>query len=254
MIIDVHPHLFWNQEENEAFLSDCLRAGIDRICAFLSSACSTGRRSDNPNRVALELRNRHPETVIPFARIDPTEGPAALAELTRCVEEHGMRGLKLTVHVKATDPVVFPVVERCIELKIPILFHVYPDRERRPERLARAGSANETSALDLVALAERYPEAMLVMAHYNLGDWEYGLKAVKDAPNIYPCTSGTGVDSGSIEMGVREVGADRVIFGTDNAICGCLGKVYGAKIGAADRRLILGENLLRLLARRGPIA
>ena len=252
MVIDVHTHLFADEAQNEAYLQECRRAGIDRVCAFLTSLSSTGKVADNANHWAAELHERHPDMVIPFARVDAREGQVALDELTHCVEAHGMRGLKLTFHILATDPVLFPVVERTIELRIPILFHAYMDRDRRPDRMDV--QPNESSANDVAQLARRYPEAMIVMSHYNLGDWEYGLKAVKNVPNIYPCTSGSGVDAGSIEMGVNEVGPERIVFGTDNLIYAGLGKIHGAEIGADAKQMILGRNLEQLLTVRGPLA
>ena len=145
----------------------------------------------------------YPGDVIAFARADGHDGREAVEELTRVVEDHNFRGLKQSFNVKASDPAIFPLVEKTIDLRIPILFHAFMDRERRPDRLAR--NPNETSALELVQLARRYPEAMIVMAHYNLGDWEFGLKAVRDTPNIYPSTGGSGLAAGYIEAGVREL-------------------------------------------------
>jgi predicted TIM-barrel fold metal-dependent hydrolase len=55
------------------------------------------------------------------------------------------------------------------------------------------------------------------------------------------------------EMAVHELGAERVIFGSDaggRSFASQLGKVMGANISAAAKRLILGENFRRLL---GPI-
>lgn len=251
MIIDVHLHLFEDPDENERILEHCREAGIDKICAFLSGMCSQGGAADDPNRATVELRRRHPEAVIAFARADAREGQAALDELTRLVEELDFRGLKQSFNVKATDPVIFPLIEKTIELRIPILFHTFMDKELKPERAER--NPRETSARDLAALARRYPEAMIVMSHYNLGDWEYGLKAVRDTPNIYPSTSGTGADNGYIEAGVREVGAERIIFGTDNVIFSGMAKVLDAEITEDQRRRILGENLYGLLTRRGPL-
>ena len=249
-IIDVHLHLFEDHEENERILSQCKNAGIDKICAFLSGGCSTGTIADDPNRFAMELRKRHPDDVIAFARADGHDGPKAVEELTRVVEDHDFRGLKQSFNVKASDPAIFPLVEKTIDLRIPILFHTFMDRERRPDREKFPG---ETSALELVQLARRYPEAMIVMAHYNLGDWEYGLKAVRDTPNIYPSTGGSGLAAGYVEAGVREVGAERIIFGTDNSICGGMAKIYNAKITDQERRMIFGGNLYKLLTRRGPL-
>ncbi|MHC4400279.1 MAG: amidohydrolase family protein [Planctomycetota bacterium] len=250
-IIDVHLHLFEDLEENERILAQCKNAGIDKICAFLSGGCSTGTIADDPNRVAMELHDRHPNDVIAFARADGHDGPKAVEELTRVVEDHDFRGLKQSFNVKASDPAIFPLVEKTIDLRIPILFHTFMDRERRPDRLAR--NPNETSALELVQLARRYPEAVIVMAHYNLGDWEFGLKAVRDTPNIYPSTGGSGLAAGYVEAGVREVGAERIIFGTDNSICGGMAKIYNAEITDEERRMIFGGNLYKLLTKRGPL-
>jgi len=245
VVIDAHTHLFPNTAQNDAYLQECRRAGVDRVCAFLTSLRSTGKVAENANRWAIDLHERYPHMVIPFARVDATEGRTAVDELTRCVEKHAMRGVKLTFHIPATDPILFPVVERTIELQVPILFHAYMDRDRRPSRME--AQPDESSANDIAWLARRYPEAKIIMSHYNLGDWEYGIKAVRDVPNVYPCTSGTGVDAGSIEMGVREVGPERVIFGTDNALHAGLGKIHGADISEAHKQMILGENLERLL-------
>lgn len=251
LVIDGHLHLFSDLEENERILAHCKHAGIDKICAFLSGMASTGAVADDPNRVVIELRKRHPDDVIAFARADAGDGRKAVDELRRVTEEHGFRGLKQSFNVRAADPAIFPLVEATIELKIPILFHAFMDRERRPDRRAR--NPSETSALELVALARRYPEAMIMMAHYNLGDWEYGLKAVKDSPNIYASTGGSGLAAGYIEAGVRELGAERILFGTDNSICGGMAKIQNAQITDRQRRLVFGENLRRLLTKRGPL-
>jgi hypothetical protein len=251
MVIDGHLHLFEDLEENERILAQCKNAGIDRICAFLSGGRSTGAVADDPNRIVMELRDRHPEDVIAFARAYGNDGRKGVEELTRVVEEHNFRGIKQSFNVKASDPAIFPLVEKTIDLKIPILFHTFMDRERRPERHEK--NPGETSALELVALARRYPEAMIMMAHYNLGDWEFGLKAVKDTPNIYLSTGGSALDAGYIEAGVREVGAERIIFGTDNSICGGMAKILNAEITEEERRIIFGQNLLGLLTKGGPL-
>ena len=50
------------------------------------------------------------------------------------------------------------------------------------------------------------------------------------------------------------VGAERIIFGTDNSICGGMAKILNAEITGEERRMIFGENLLGLLTKRGPLA
>jgi hypothetical protein len=51
-------------------------------------------------------------------------------------------------------------------------------------------------------------------------------------------------------MAVRELGAERVLYGSDaggRSFASQLAKVLGAEIPGNARRLILGENLKRLL-------
>ena len=53
-----------------------------------------------------------------------------------------------------------------------------------------------------------------------------------------------------MEMAVRELGAERIIYGSDafgRSFASQLGKVMGAEIPESAKRLILGENLRRIL-------
>ena len=52
------------------------------------------------------------------------------------------------------------------------------------------------------------------------------------------------------EMAVRELGAERVLYGSDaggRGFASQLAKVFGADIPASAKQLVLGENLKRLL-------
>jgi uncharacterized protein len=51
-------------------------------------------------------------------------------------------------------------------------------------------------------------------------------------------------------MAVRELGAERVLYGSDapgRSFASQLGKVYGANVDESAKKLILGENLKRLM-------
>jgi hypothetical protein len=53
------------------------------------------------------------------------------------------------------------------------------------------------------------------------------------------------------EMAVRELGAERVLFGSDiggRSFGSQLAKVYGARISEREKRSILGGNLRRVLS------
>ena len=75
----------------------------------------------------------------------------------------------------------------------------------------------------------------------SAGGLSFGLSV--DLSGCDPC-------AGMTEMAVRELGAERVIFGSDaggRSFASQLGKVLGADIPEAAKRLILGENFKRLL-------
>ena len=73
-----------------------------------------------------EMVRRFPDTFIGFAGVDPWKGKAAIEELERAVKELGLRGAKFQQAAQAffpNDRRFYPLWEKCVELKIPILFH-----------------------------------------------------------------------------------------------------------------------------------
>ncbi|HTW25828.1 MAG TPA: amidohydrolase family protein [Acetobacteraceae bacterium] len=77
----------------------------------------------SPMAIGLELKRRHPDRMILYGGISPLQGPRALDELDRQVEEWGISGLKLypvdvidgDVRVLRFDDrdLLYPVLERC---------------------------------------------------------------------------------------------------------------------------------------------
>jgi predicted TIM-barrel fold metal-dependent hydrolase len=104
--------------------------------------------------------------------------------------------------------------------------------------------------MDLAVLAARHPGAVIICGHSG-GDWEQGIRAIRPHRNVYTDLGGGDPTAGFTEMAVRELGAERVLFGSDaggRSFASQLAKVVGADLPEPARRLILGENLKRLLA------
>jgi len=102
---------------------------------------------------------------------------------------------------------------------------------------------------ELVELAIKFPEYAFVCAHAG-GEWEKGIRAVADYPNILVETSGFDATAGFIEMAVRELGPKRIIFGShlpSRSLGTELSKVTAAVIDESAKFQILGENFRRLL-------
>jgi predicted TIM-barrel fold metal-dependent hydrolase len=84
------------------------------------------------------------------------------------------------------------------------------------------------------------------------GDWEYTVRAMRDAsPNLYCDISGSNLDDGAIEFAVSEMGAERILFGTDGTMAGSVGKVLDASITDEEKDLIFWGNAERILAAQG---
>ena len=82
------------------------------------------------------------------------------------------------------------------------------------------------------------------------GDWELGIRVIRGARNVFAELAGSNPTSGFVELAVRELGVQRIIYGSDvfgRSFASQLAKVMGAGIPEEARRLILGENLRRIL-------
>ena len=202
------------------------------------------RRGNDDVLAAME---RYPDVVLGQCHVNPGYVREAQDEITRCVVDHGMVGVKLYYQYRINEPVQFPIIERCIDLGVHILMHAA--HPTAPETLA--AQPRVSSGEHFADVARRYPEAMLICAHIGGGgDWEWQLKALREAPSVYLDTSGSVIDQGMIERAVRDLGAGRLLFATDMNLCRGVGKLLDARITAAQRRRIFGGNFLRILARR----
>jgi predicted TIM-barrel fold metal-dependent hydrolase len=251
-VIDCHAHLTHHShstwEADDRKLIDAAdKLGIDQLCCSTLTphwpASLDGFRECN--EWTADGMRRFPGRVLGYCYVNPGYSREALDEVRRCVQDRGFVGVKLYNEYNCTEPVVFPVVELAIELGVPILHHASHSHyfvEDQP-RLSDSGH--------LAELARRYPEAMLICAHFSGGgDWEWTIKAARHAPNVFLDTSGSVTDDGSVDLAVAVAGVDRVVFGCDSSMTGSVGKIRGADLSAQDKEKILGGNMMRLLGRR----
>jgi len=96
-------------------------------------------------------------------------------------------------------------------------------------------------------LARRYPEAMIICAHIcGGGDWEWTIKALRNAPSVFIDTSGSVTDFDTVDMAVQILGADRILFGCDMSM-----EPASAACARQTKRHRPGENPRREL-RKNP--
>ncbi len=254
MVIDCHSHLNGGSGgtlsfgEDEKILAAAERLGIDVMCVSILTRArpATPDGFREANRLLYEVTKRYPDRIWGYAYVNPGYQREAIDEIRRCVEEYGFVGVKLYNEYKCTDPVVAPIVEETIALRVPILHHAghihYPYHEQ----------PNISDGGDLAVLAGRYPEARLICGHVGGGgDWEWTIKAVRPAPNVYLDTSGSVFDAGMIDMAVRALGPERLLFGCDLSFTAGVGKIRGAGLSREAHRLVMGGNMQALVAWRG---
>ncbi|MBX6311403.1 MAG: amidohydrolase family protein [Isosphaeraceae bacterium] len=251
-IWDLHCHLSGVEgrtpdEKMGRLIAYADRLGIERLVVFMGYpfvADPSPEELRRQNNQVLQALSHYHDRAFGFAYVSPRHVEASLAEIDRCIRDGPMVGIKLWVAMRCNTPAIDPIIRRAAELKALIFQHTW----------FKVGGnlPGESSPLDLAELAARHPTTPLICGHTG-GDWERGIRAVKPLANVMIDLAGSDPTAGFVEMAVRELGAHRILYGSDaggRSFASQLGKVLGAEIPDEARRLILGENLRRLL---GPI-
>jgi predicted TIM-barrel fold metal-dependent hydrolase len=253
--IDVHGHY-----------GRYIRAGAGSLLDTLSSgdAVEVVRRARAANIVLT--------FVSPLTALLPRfhgDAVAGNSEAARVVA--GTPGLKQYVVIDPRREQTYAQAEeilaqpQCVGIKIHPEEHGYPIREHaRPifEFAARHRavvlthtSEQNSVADDFIDWADRFPEVRLILAHIGCGhdgDLTHQVRAVGRSRHGNVCadtSSARSIVPGLIEWAVREVGADRVLFGTDTPLYHTAmqrARIDHADLSEADRRLILRDNAVRL--------
>ena len=248
-IWDLHCHLHGVPGKTpEARLAKLLeygdRMGITRLCVYMGMDWSN---EPNPEKLrqdndeVLRAVRQFPDRAFGFVYLNPQHTQASLDELNRCVGDGPMVGVKLWVAQRCNAPELDPLMERAAELKALVFQHTWLK--------ATGNLPGESTPFDLAELATRHPRTTFVCGHSG-GDWERGLRVIRPHKNIYADLAGGDPTAGVTEMAVRELGATRVLYGSDvggRSFASQLGKVFGADVAELDKRLILAGNLKRLL-------
>ncbi len=251
MIWDLHCHINLRLDGSPAEKAARLievgdRHGIERYCIFLG----TGKREPDPSPDELKNHNNdilgalaaHPDRLLGFVYLNPNHVQGSLDELERCVADGPMTGVKLLAARKCSDPRIDPIIQRAAELGAVIFQHTWDK--------AGGNLPAESTPTDMAVLAARFPEVPLICGHSG-GNWERGIAAVRDSPNVSLGFGGFDPTAGATEMAVHELGAERVLYGSDvpgRSFASQLAKILDARISPREKKLILGQNLKQMMA------
>lgn len=247
--IDVHNHT-GNLKD---MIESCDRVGIQWTAVSDLSGGNDPQSFRRSNDIVLKAMKEYPNRILGQCRINPGYTREALQEIDRCVDQGMVMLGELYDEYKINDPVYFPIIERCIEHKIPMLVHAAATLGLWRKGYSTIGSSLTTSiAEDFVEVGRRYPEAMIISGHIGGGgDWEYAIRILREAPSIYAETSGSVADEAMIDLAIENIGVDRLLFATDVNYETGVGKVMCANLTENDRKKIFFDNFNNLLRKGG---
>lgn len=252
-IWDAHSHLHMVPGDTpEARAEHLIRAadrmGVERVVlsqGYCTEFHPTAELIRLENDRVLRAVRRLPDRIFGSVFLSPAFPEFSLAEFDRCVRDGPMVGIgEIEADRRCTVPEMDPIVRRAASMQVPILHHTWMRTE--------GNLPGESSPADLVQLAARHPDVNFICAHTG-GNWERGIRAIAAQKNVYAEVAGFDPTAGVLEMAVRELGAERVIYGSDvggRSFASQIAKVVGADIPPAAMELVLGGNLRRLL---GPV-
>jgi len=250
-IWDVHSHLHavpgGTPEERMEVLIRCAdRHGIERIMlsqGYSADLHPTPDQLREENDRVMRAVRRFPERSYGSVYLSPSFPDFSLREFDRCVRDGPMVGVgELEADKRCNVREMDAIVERAISMKAPILQHTWLKLD--------GNEPGESTPYDLVELAKRHRGANFICAHTG-GDWERGIRIIRETRNVSAGIAGFDPTSGVLEMAVRELGPERVVYGSDvggRSFASQLSKVMGADIPDSAKELVLGGNLRRLLA------
>ena len=256
-LIDPHAHFHWQASRLDfaRYNASRLQAGdvIGIDCHVASILGTWGQNSPTyfaspadvsaGNEAMYAIAAAQPARVKSYAHVNPNHTDHALREIERGVER-GAIGVKLSASRRADDPLLDPIADEAGRRGLPVLHHIWQHRQRE------WGMQEASDAFELARLAARHPRTNFILAHIGGGgDWAHSIEVLRDVPNIYPDTSGSGVDRGMLDAWLTALGPQRVLWAADLTLCTGLAKLRALEVigvSADDLEDICWRNAVRI--------
>jgi len=193
------------------------------------------QRPDNSQVVAaIQV---YPDRFWGFAFINPAH-ENALPDAEWLLES-GFKGIKLALlqYPAALDgPQISALCELARARRVPIFFH--------------QGLTPETA--NPATMFRRFPDVNFIIAHAGVQYFEQAIELAQSYRNVWLDTSSYFVTSEKLVRLIRELGARKLVFGSDFPVMvkktgDALSKIMALQISGRERAAILGENFLQIL-------
>lgn len=179
-LFDAHTHLGRNDPDGYRQEPAELIAGLeacDARAVVFAMHEPDGYLDGVANDEVLAAAEASAGRLTPFCRVDPNAGERAVAEARRTLEA-GARGIKLHPRGECFTlghPMVTPLVALAHERSLPVLVH--------------AGRGIPALGAHAIELAERFPQARLILAHAAISDLAWLWRELPSHPNVFVDTA-----------------------------------------------------------------
>ena len=253
--IDVHAHY-------GAYLRGPAEDPVNR---FMTGDAEVVLRRARQSNIRLTIASPL-QALLPRFGGDPVQGNLDAARIAAT-----MPGLRQYVVIDPLKPETYAQAEemlaqpQCVGIKIHPEEHGYPISDHgdaifafaaKQRAIVLAHSSEQNSlASDFVRFTNAYPEVRLIIAHLGCGwdgDLTHQVRAIQQSRhgNLFTDTSSArSITPQLIEWAVGEIGADKILFGTDTPLYLTAmqrARIDHADLGEREKRLILHENAMRL--------
>lgn len=251
IITDFHTHPFLNDNENVCFYENTITDSEDfrqsmvnwGVTKFCGSVITKVRATDfaqirKLNDSALALKEKWGDLYEPGIHIHPSFVKESCAELERCRK----KGVKMVGEL-------VPYMMGWEMYYTKEMHEIYDCIQSLGYSCVSLHTMNEDG---MEAAVKNFPKINFVAAHPNDKPcFLRHLERMQKYPNYYLDLSGTGIFRfGLIKYGIKQVGSERFLFGSDYPICNAymyIAAVCGERMTTHARENIFYKNAERIL-------
>jgi len=201
--IDVHAHYGkWPFPVHNVSLSDMVSTmrihGIVR--AVVSSTLAILYDFREGNRTLAEAIALYPE-LLGYVTVNLSYPDDSIQELETYLRSSKFIGVKIHQNYsrqKVNSPSGERIMRAISAYGCPVLLHTY--------------SSPLESPWNAVPVAKAYPNVPIILAHMGGDTWWEGIRAAKEAQNLYVDPSATWADADKVAAAVHELGSEHILF------------------------------------------
>jgi len=204
----------------EQMIEEFEEAGVEKMVLLAWDAETATGLPKVSNEYIAKIVDKYPEKLIGFASVDPHKGKIAVKELERAVEDLKLSGLKFQQAAQQFIPnnkKYYPLYEKAVELKIPVLFHV--GMTGWGAGLPGGGGVKLKYVRPIYVddVAADFPELKIICAHPAWPWLDEMLAIAMHKPNVYIDLSGWAPKyfPDTLIRYVNSLLSNKCLFGTD---------------------------------------